>query len=87
MPNTAAVWVTDSTLTARAIPKSVTFTRPSSPIMMLAGLMSRWTIPRSWAKCSACAASAPISAARRGSTPSRFMISRSDRPAMYSMTM
>ena len=35
---------------ARAIPKSVTFARPSSSTITLCGLMSRWTIPRRWAK-------------------------------------
>ena len=30
---------------ARAMPKSVTFTRPSASHMTLCGLMSRWTMP------------------------------------------
>ena len=42
---------------ARAIPKSSTFTRPSSPIITLSGLMSRCTRPRSWAAPSAAATS------------------------------
>ncbi len=47
---------------ARAIPKSVTSTRPSWASMMLPGLMSRWTIPRAWAAASARATSAAIRA-------------------------
>src|SRR5947208_1999909 len=35
---------------ARAIPKSVTFARPSSSMITLCGLMSRWITPRRWAK-------------------------------------
>jgi hypothetical protein len=38
---------------ARAIPKSVTFSRSSGPIRMLCGLMSRWMIPLRCAKRSA----------------------------------
>jgi hypothetical protein len=37
----------------RAIPKSVTFSRPSPPTTMLCGLMSRWTIPLRCANASA----------------------------------
>ena len=47
---------------ARAIPKSVTSTRPSWASRMLPGLMSRWTIPRAWAAASARATSAAIRA-------------------------
>ena len=35
---------------ARAIPKSVTFARPSSSTITLCGLRSRWMTPRWWAK-------------------------------------
>jgi hypothetical protein len=38
----ATVRVDDS---SRATPKSITFTPPSSIIMMFAGLMSRWMMP------------------------------------------
>ena len=38
---------------ARAMPKSVTFTRPSSSMMMFCGLMSRWMTSRRCAKRSA----------------------------------
>src|SRR4026207_558856 len=41
---------------ARAIPKSATFTRPSRVTRMFPGLMSRWTKPRS---CAAPTARAP----------------------------
>ena len=38
---------------ARAIPKSITLTRPSPSTITLCGLMSRWTIPFRCAKRSA----------------------------------
>ena len=38
-----------------AMPKSITFTWPDGSIMMLAGLMSRWTTPLTWAWSSAAA--------------------------------
>ena len=41
-----------------AIPKSTRWTAPSSSTRMLAGLMSRWTIPWSWATASASATTA-----------------------------
>ena len=47
VPMTAEVWVIVALASAmaRAMPKSMTLTSPSAPIMTLAGLMSRWTIP------------------------------------------
>ena len=47
VPITAAVWVMvdDVSATARAIPKSITFTVPSMVSITLAGLMSRWMMP------------------------------------------
>ena len=46
MPITAPVWVRlSSVFTARAMPKSVTFTWPSSVISTFPGLMSRWITP------------------------------------------
>ncbi len=50
MPMTAEVAVTVALASAmaRAMPKSITLTAPSSPIMTLAGLMSRWTMPWRW---------------------------------------
>jgi len=43
------VTVIEASETARAMPKSVTFTSPSSVIRMFPGFTSRWTIPRRWA--------------------------------------
>ncbi len=50
MPTTAAVCVIveDESATARAMPKSITFTSPDGVSMTLAGLMSRWTMPARW---------------------------------------
>ncbi len=71
-----------------AMPKSVTLARPALVNMMLPGLMSRWMTPSTWAKLSASATSAAISAARRGwSGPSDLSTSATDGPSMYSMTM
>ena len=55
--------VSADSASARAIPKSATFTRPSWVTRMLPGLMSRWTNPRAWAAASARAAWATIRAA------------------------
>ena len=50
VPMTAPVWVRlSSVLTARAIPKSVTFTWPSSVMRTLPGFTSRWITPWRWA--------------------------------------
>ena len=90
VPMTAAVWVTAAcpSASARAMPKSITFTAPERVIMMLAGLTSRCTMPCRWLKSSAAEASAMTSIARRGdSGPSDFTMSRSVRPSTYSMTM
>ncbi len=47
---TAPVWVRlSSVLMARAMPKSVTFTWPSSVIRTLPGFTSRWMTPCLWA--------------------------------------
>ena len=50
MPTTAfvCVIVACESLSARAIPKSITFTLPSAVSMMLPGLMSRWTRCCEW---------------------------------------
>ncbi len=50
MPITAAVCVivADVSATARAMPKSITFTRPDGVIITFAGLMSRWMMPALW---------------------------------------
>ncbi|CPU67315.1 Uncharacterised protein [Mycobacteroides abscessus] len=56
MPMTACVWVmvAAESATARAMPKSMTFTAPVGVIITLAGLMSRWTIP-AWCEYSSAA--------------------------------
>ena len=50
VPTTAAVWVIvdEASATARAMPKSITFTSPDGVSMTFAGLMSRWTMPARW---------------------------------------
>ncbi len=50
MPITAAVCVivAEVSATARAMPKSITFTTPPVVSMTLAGLMSRCTMPALW---------------------------------------
>ena len=50
MPTTAAVCVIDpaASETARAMPKSMTFTSPARVSITLPGLMSRWMIPARW---------------------------------------
>ena len=53
---------------ARAIPKSVTLTRPSSSTITLCGLMSRWMTPRLWAKRAARRIWIVMSTARAGSS-------------------
>ena len=49
----------------RARPKSVIQSAPSGSIKRLAGLMSRWRMPRPWAWSSASAASTPSRATLR----------------------
>ena len=51
---------------ARAIPKSVTFARPSLSMMTLWGLRSRWMIPRLWANRAARRTWIVMSIARSG---------------------
>ena len=48
MPITVPVAVLEEAV-MRAMPKSATRIEPSLMIMMLAGLMSRWTTPCAWA--------------------------------------
>ena len=50
VPMIEPVCVMSEAPAARAMPKSVTLARPSSSTMTLWGLMSRWMIPRRWAK-------------------------------------
>ena len=88
---TDPVWVRFSSaeaVMARAIPKSATFTWPALVIMMLPGLMSRWTTPLWWAKPRAAATSAAMPAAvLAGGVPWVRRISDRLRPSMNSMTM
>ena len=90
MPSTDEVWVSvevDS-LTARAMPKSMTFTAPSSVIMMFAGLTSRWMIPLRCEKSIAPHTSAITPRARSGSiAPWVRTMSRTVSPSTNSMTM
>ena len=66
----------------RAMPKSVTFARPSSSISTFCGFTSRWTSPRSCAACSARPISiAYATASATGSGPSRRMRSLRVSPA------
>src|SRR2546426_11939815 len=54
---------------SRATPKSMIFTEPSVWMKMLAGLMSRWTIPAWWAwasPASTCTMTATLRSAARG---------------------
>ena len=52
-----------------AMPKSATLARPCSSSRTLAGLMSRWMMPRSWAKASASDLRAHGAAVRLGEPP------------------
>ncbi len=75
-------------LSMRAMPKSAIFTSRSCVSMMLAGLMSRCTTPRSWLYCSP--ASTPcitrtVSAGVRRSPASSSAFS--DVPSTNSMTI
>ena len=88
VPSTGAPVVIASPEAARAIPKSMTFTSPFGPSMMLAGFTSRWTIPFSCANSSAAAARSAISAARAGgSGPLAASSSATVRPWTCSITM
>ncbi len=70
------------------MPKSTTFTPPSSVIMMLPGLMSRCTSPAACATSSASQTAAAIPTARStGSGPPWASSALSERPRISSMTM
>ena len=89
MPSTAwdcvsAAWVSS---TARAMPKSMTFTLPSGVTFTLAGLMSRCTIPARWLKDSASTIPSMYSTASEGATPGPWISSRRVSPGTYSITM
>ena len=88
---TEPIWVRLSPArcaSAVAMPKSATFTWPSSLTMMLPSLMSRCTSPALWALLRPWATSDAISAARSGL---RGPVDRSTsamlRPTTYSITM
>ena len=82
------VSVDEESLTARAIPKSMTLTAPSREIMTLAGLTSRWMMPFLCEKSSAPHTSAITPSARSsGIGPSMRMMSRRVSPSTSSMTM
>ena len=51
-----------------ARPKSATFTRPRRSSRMFSGLMSRWTMPWSWANWSASQICGTMASASRGAT-------------------
>ena len=73
---------------ARAMPKSVTVTRPSSERITLCGLMSRCTIPRLWAKLAASSTWIVMSMAASGSSGPCSRTTRfSERPCRYSIAM
>ncbi|OLT09942.1 hypothetical protein BJF77_09205 [Kocuria sp. CNJ-770] len=73
--------------TARAIPKSMTFTWRSGVTITFAGLMSRWTIPARWLYSRASRIPRVMSTASRGVTASSWISSRKVRPGTYSITM
>ena len=77
-----------ASLTARAMPKSMTLTAPSREIMMFAGLTSRWMIPFLCEKSRAPQTSAITPSARSTSNgPSILTMSRIVSPSTSSMTM
>ena len=86
-PTSSPVPVMVSSPAARAMPKSVSFTRPSVPSRMLPGLTSRWVIPAACAASSAPRTARPTVATRSGcSGPSSLITSASDRDGTSSMT-
>ena len=79
--------MSEASASARAIPKSVSFTSPCGVTIMLDGLTSRWTIPAACAAASASAACRTSGAASSGvRAPSRAISPLSVTPSTYSMT-
>ena len=73
--------------TARAMPKSMTFTWPVVVIMMLPGLMSRCTTPARWEYSRAVSTPSITRTAAAGSSGPSWMMSLSRRPSTNSMMM
>jgi hypothetical protein len=79
--------VTWTSSVALEMPKSVIFTEPLSPSRMLAGLMSRCTMPASWAAANAEAIWLPIRATSSGAIgPCSFMTAARLLDWRYSIT-
>ncbi len=88
MPVTAPARVLRASASARARPRSVSFTTPSAVIRMFSGFRSRWTMPFAWAWASAASVCESTSAACAGaSLPFALRISRTERPCTNSITM
>ena len=86
-PVTRPVWVSEASASARAIPKSVSFTSPAWLTSMLDGLTSRWMMPAPWAAASASAACRISGPASSGaSAPSRWTNALRVMPSTYSIT-
>ncbi len=87
-PTSIPVEVTEESPSTLAMPKSVSTTRPSSPISTLDGLTSRCRMPCACAALSTPSTSSAISAARAGASgPSSRMTSASERDSTSSMTI
>ena len=78
--------VTGTASAALAMPKSVSFTMPSVRTRMLPGLTSRCTKPRSWAACSAQAASSTMRRVSSVESGPRAMSVDSGSPRTSSIT-
>ena len=89
VPRIAVVCATvvDESETARAMPKSMTFTWPVVVIMMLPGLMSRCTTPARCEYSSAVSTPSMTRTAAAGSSGPSWMMSLSRRPSTNSMMM
>ena len=87
VPNSSPLLVIVSSLCSRAIPKSATCRPRSRSSRKFAGLMSRWTIPRSWAWSSAEAASRSQRRASSRVTESQRSASATVPPGRCSITM
>ena len=79
--------VADESLIARAIPKSITLTWPVLVIMMLPGLMSRWTTPARCEYSSAVRMPSTMRTASLESSGPALIRSLRSTPSTYSLTM